>query len=160
MIWQKIYMDNLIRKLRLDYPSLSFISGLSACWSPHNNQVRYTNDKQYGAAGLLHELAHALLGHTQYLNDIDLLHKEVAAWEKARTLATRYDVTLDDNHIQDCLDTYRDWLHKRSTCPVCNANGVQQIHTGHYSCLNCMHRWIVSDSLLKRPYRRSSALQI
>lgn len=147
-------MDGFISKLQGDYPSLTFVQGETACWSPQDNQVFYTYDPQNGVASVLHELAHALLGHKQYSNDLDLLYKEVAAWTTARHLAERYKINIDDNHIQDCLDTYRDWLHKRSTCPVCHLNGLQT-HIGCYRCLNCEHSWNVSDSRLCRPYRRS-----
>lgn len=151
-------MDELVPRLQHDYPTLSFMRGETACWSPRDNHVFYTDDASHGAAGLLHELAHALLNHQHYTSDVDLLHKEVAAWEKARALAVCYDIKLNNDHIEDCLDTYRDWLHKRSTCPNCLANGVQA-HTSRYTCLNCSHAWRVSTSRLCRPYRLSEALQ-
>jgi hypothetical protein len=147
-------MDQLVRKLRADYPTLSFSVGDAACWSPGISHVYYTLDKQWGAAGLFHELAHALLGHSDYRSDMDLLAKEIEAWEKARVISGTYGISLDENHLQDCLDTYRDWLHKRSTCPTCNVNGLQT-SLERYSCVNCGHAWNVSSSRLCRPYRRS-----
>lgn len=156
MIWRRVYMDNLIPRLEQDYPQLSFTPDHSACWSPRHNQVSYIADGTHAAAGLLHELAHALLMHSHYTSDLDLLQKEVAAWEKARSLASLYHLKLDEDHIQDCLDTYRDWVHKRSTCPTCHINGIQT-STSRYNCLNCMQAWSVSNARLKRPYRLSES---
>jgi len=155
--WQKVCMDALIARLQKDYPALSFTAGPTACWSPHKNEVSYSENGTHSPATLLHELSHALLEHSSYTTDIELLHKEVAAWEKARELAVEYGVALDEDHIQDCLDTYRDWLHRRSICPACNASGIQT-PTGPYSCLNCMQTWKVSNARLKRPYRRLHVL--
>ncbi len=147
-------MDQLVRRLRHDFPSLTFVIGEAPCWSPGDSQVYYTLDKQAGVSGLLHELAHALLEHKTYTSDVDLLKKEVEAWDKACRLAQQYDLTLDVEHIEDCLDTYRDWLHKRSMCPTCHVNGLQTA-VRHYRCLNCGRDWQVSASRLCRPYRLS-----
>jgi hypothetical protein len=152
-------MDQLVNKLRQDYPSLSFAAGDLPCWSPGDSHVYYTPDTTHGIAGLLHELAHALKGHSEYTNDIDLLKKEVEAWDEANHLAKTYDITLDQDHIQDCLDTYRDWLHKRSTCPSCHVNGLQT-SIRRYSCLNCGQAWDVSESRFCRPYRRSKNVNV
>jgi len=153
-IWPRASMDELVSRLQQDYPELSFIAGDAACWSPRDSHVYYILDDHAGVAGLLHELAHALLGHTAYASDLDLLKKEVAAWEKAISLAELYGLQLDGNHIQDCLDSYRDWVHRRSKCPTCRVNGLQTT-IERYSCLNCGHHWRVSTSRLCRPYRRS-----
>lgn len=151
-------MEHIARKIESDYPQFTFVSGKVACWSPRDNEVQYTLGKTYSMAGLFHELGHALLGHQHYQTDLDLLAKEIAAWERATMLATSYSVIIDPDHIQDCLDTYRDWLHKRSTCPTCRANGLQ---TGPqiYNCLNCEHTWQVSSSRFCRPYRRSTGMK-
>jgi hypothetical protein len=151
-------MDQLVNKLRRDYPALAFAVGDSPCWSPSDNHVYYTPDTAHGAAGLLHELAHALKQHNTYTNDLDLLKKEVEAWDEACRLAINYSLTLDLDHIQDCLDTYRDWLHKRSLCPACHVNGLQT-SIRRYSCLNCGHTWQVSNSRSCRPYRLSKTLK-
>lgn len=151
-------MDHIVAKLRKDYPKLTFVIGDAPCWSPRDKQIFFTLDSEQGLAGLFHELAHALLGHHTYQNDIDLLKKEVEAWEEAGRVAKHYAVSLDWNHIQDCLDTYRDWLHKRSACPVCQMNGLQH-DSRHYSCLNCGQEWQVSTSRFCRPYRLSKALK-
>ena len=147
-------MEKLVSKLRQDYPDLVFSIGGSHCWSPEHGQISYASDEAHNIEGLLHELGHARLGHRTYVSDIDLLRKEVEAWEEATRLAEQYNVPLNQNHIQDCLDTYRDWLHKRSICPECHGTGLQQSER-QYSCLNCRHAWSVTPSRFRRPYRLS-----
>lgn len=149
-------MEKLVARLRLDYPQLAFAAGAVNCWSPHSNQISYSENNDAAKASIIHELAHALLGHLGYASDLELLRKEVAAWNKATQLASRYEVIISDDHVQACLDTYRDWVHRRSLCPVCNLSGLQQKPTTYY-CPNCLHRWHVTAQRLSRPYRRSPA---
>ncbi len=106
---------------------------------------------------LLHETGHALLGHHSYKADFELLKLELAAWERARQIGQEVDVDIDENHIQDCLDTYRDWLYKRSICPSCGTKCLQQDDFTHYSCFNCRAVWRVSASRFARSYRRQLA---
>lgn len=150
-------MEKLVRKLKQDHPDLVFSLGQSPCWSPGTGQILYpTQEATHGVEGLLHELGHARLGHKGYMSDLELLQKEVQAWQEALHLADRYEVTIDQNHMQDCLDTYRDWLYKRSMCPLCMNTGLQE-NESCYTCLNCGHSWQVSASRFCRPYRRSKS---
>ena len=149
-------MEKLINRLRADHPNLVFSPGRSHCWSPEQGQISYEQSgENYGIEGLLHEVGHARLKHQGYASDIELLKKEVEAWQEARQIAKLYGVAFDEGHMQDCLDTYRDWLYKRSICPTCLSTGVQK-EEQHYYCLNCTHRWHVSQARFKRPYRRSA----
>ena len=146
-------MGQLASLLAKKYPSITFVKGSRASWSAKTKVITYSSDNsQLETFALLHELGHALLGHADFNSDVDLLRKESAAWETARGLAAQYNVSLDDDHIQDCLDTYRDWLHKRSTCPVCKAHGVQK-DSHSYTCINCSNNWRVTSNRLCRPYR-------
>jgi hypothetical protein len=152
-------MEKLIKKLSLEYPRIYFKEAAVASWSPSLRQVSYTSTgEKTGAWSVLHELGHALLEHQSYESDISLLQKEAEAWEKASSIAERYKVTIDQEHIQNCLDTYRDWLHKRSTCPTCSSHGLQQNKT-LYRCLNCQGAWNVSSARFCRPYRLKKALE-
>lgn len=149
-------MEKLILKIKADHPGLVFATGTSHCWSPEHGKISYDQKMgNHSVDGLLHELGHARLGHEHYTNDIELLQKEVDAWEEALRLAQLYDVTIDENHLQDCLDTYRDWLHKRSRCPKCKNTGLQESEH-QYTCLNCEHSWRVTTSRFCRPYRIST----
>jgi hypothetical protein len=150
-------MEKVLARLRIDYPKIIFRASSAHCWSPTSNEVSYAKTGGPAAlAGLLHELGHARLGHRTYNNDIELLQKEVDAWEDALLLARIYNISIDDDHIQDCIDTYRDWLYKRSLCPSCKTSGLQRTET-RYGCINCKQTWLVTASRFCRPYRLSKA---
>ncbi len=86
---------------------------------------------------LLHELSHVLLGHNDFKFDVELVHKERVAWQYAKdTLAPRYGQIITDDEIEDAMDSYREWLHKRSLCPECDTSSLQT-KTGTYKCLAC-----------------------
>ncbi len=152
-------MEKLLKALRQDFPQITFTIGDAFCWSPVTSEVFYkTNYKQEDNAkfSILHEVAHALLGHKQYASDYQLLQIEMAAWEFASKLAESYSLIIDDNHIQNCLDTYRDWLYRRSICPNCSSKSIQSDDLAYYQCFNCHSRWSVATSKFCRPYRQYS----
>jgi hypothetical protein len=148
-------MQVIIDKLSKLYPELTFTAGKQFCWSPETNEIFYNKSAsgQKAIWSLLHETGHALLGHTSYEADFELIRLEVAAWEKARELAVSFDQPIDEDHIQDCLDTYRDWLYKRSICPNCSTKSIQQNDFIHYRCFNCHTAWRVTASRFCRSYR-------
>jgi hypothetical protein len=157
-ILRKVCMEKFVETLRRDYPQITFQEAAVASWSPEQRQVFYSPGEQHtGLWSVLHELGHALLDHRSYESDINLLQKETDAWQQAVTIAKRYQVVIDPEHIQNCLDTYRDWLHKRSTCPTCGSHGLQQSKS-LYCCLNCRGTWKVSSARFCRPYRLRKAL--
>lgn len=127
----------LILSLQKDYPTFRFIPSDKARWSPIEQKIYYTNDN----IQTLHELGHAVLGHSEYRQDIELLQIERAAWNKAKELALTYGINIDDDTIERALDTYRDWLHQRSKCPNCGQTGLQNIDTLDYRCPNCQYTW-------------------
>lgn len=151
-------MLDLVAKLSASHPHLKFMAGESFYWSPETNEVFYDQnraDDTTGSWSLLHETSHALLRHSSYDADIELLHLEVAAWAHAAAIASQYGVAIDDDYIQDCLDTYRDWLYRRSLCPGCGTQCLQMDTSSHYRCYNCHTRWHVSPSRFCRAYRRA-----
>ena len=147
---------SLAKKVVIDYPDIQFIEAGKFAWQASKHQVSYQSSGEYHELALLHELGHALLSHAAFTHDIELVHLELAAWEKARELATNYDITFDEDYIQDCLDTYRDWLHVRATCPTCFGRSLQA-SISQYRCFNCQTEWSVSRSRLCRPYRLKTA---
>lgn len=152
-------LEHLLAQIAADYPNLSFIESAHFGWHAGNKHVSYkksAKNTMHSMFALLHELGHAILGHNNYTHDIELLQLEVAAWEKARQLAERYRVALDEDYVQDCLDTYRDWLHLRATCPSCFGRSLQT-SASRYRCFNCQSEWQVSRSRLCRPYRLQKA---
>ncbi len=149
-------MDSLLSKLQKAFPDLLFSPGDEFCWSPKIGTIIYKNDGKHSpvsAWSLLHEVGHALLGHHNYKSDLQLLEMESQAWEKAQEISAKFDEQIDPNHIEDCMDTYRDWLHQRSACPNCTARSLQQ-DSRNYRCFNCGQTWSVSSSRFCRPYRR------
>lgn len=148
-------MQKLLESLRASLPELQFTPGKKFYWSPETNEVFYNADgtQERDHWALLHETGHALLGHKSYKTDIELLKMEIAAWEKAHELGSKFNISIDENHVQDCLDTYRDWLHARALCPTCATRCLQN-NSGHeYRCHNCHTSWKVTPSRFCRPYR-------
>lgn len=181
---RKIIVDFITTK----YPDVRYKSGTQYYWSPEDKTVFYKarDTSQEGIWSLLHETGHALLHHTNYYSDFELVKMEVAAWEKAKELSEiisrntenekrKTGVLQKDNaaspvpipyslftipppsedHIQDCLDSYRDWLHKRSLCPDCRLSSIQ-INERTYACIFCHKQWHVTAERFCRPYRRNA----
>lgn len=153
-------MQILLNKLQAAFPTLKFAAGKQFYWSPETGEIVYRRDADGDRAkwSLLHETGHALLGHTSYQADFELLRLEAAAWEHARQIAGGFEISIDESHIQNCLDTYRDWLYKRSLCPNCGTQCLQQGDFVHYRCHNCHTKWRVSTSRFCRAYRATKAV--
>jgi hypothetical protein len=149
--------EKLVKKLAYDYPEFKFKTGHQEHWSPKTRTITYNPEEpaEKFACALLHELAHALLGHNSYNSDFELLKLESEAWGLAAKLGGNYAVTISEDYIQNCLDTYRDWLHRRSTCPKCGVHVLQK-DTNSYQCYNCQASWHVSSGRFVRPYRRQT----
>lgn len=135
---------SLIKKLRVDYPQFVYKKASGFLWS-HSEHTIYYTCKNDDCTLLLHELSHALLNHTDYERDIELIAIERDAWDKSKEVAANYGVIIDDDYVQSNLDTYRNWLHNRSTCPSCKATGLQT-KKYIYKCLACSNQWRVNDA--------------
>ena len=132
-----------------DYPNLTFTASDTFRWIPSTNTIEYvstvTEQEPYL---LLHEIGHASLQHGTYASDIELLDMEREAWHYAlSTLVPRYglDRTVAQSIADDALDSYREWLHRRSTCPTCSAVGIESTKH-HYVCLVCEQTWRVNEA--------------
>ncbi|MCL2371609.1 hypothetical protein FWC63_02610 [Candidatus Saccharibacteria bacterium] len=141
----------MIERLKADFPEFKFREGKEFRWRPRTRTVTLGRisagdnpgsgveggvDAKYALLAL-HEVAHALLGHEDDTYDLKRLKCEVEAWEKVRAeLAPRYDIEFDEELMQDMLDTYREWLHKKSACPICKQCRLQT-KSGGYVCVNC-----------------------
>ncbi|HSW80470.1 MAG TPA: hypothetical protein VLG47_06845 [Candidatus Saccharimonadales bacterium] len=150
-------MEKLLSTLKREYPHLTFIKGVDFCWSPVTNEIMYCTTLakiDHAKFTILHELSHALLGHCEYKVDFELLQLEIAAWEHAKTIAAKYGIEINDDYIQSCLDSYRDWIYKRSICPRCGSKSMQSEDPSHYRCFNCHNRWYVANSKFCRTYRQ------
>ena len=138
---------SLLPKLQKDYSQLLFTASDRFAWSPGEHTVFYDKVDTSNTSLLLHELAHGLLGHHDYSKDVELVAMEGQAWDKALELAPQYSVKITDDIVQDSLDTYREWLHARSTCPECEATGYQS-GQNLYTCVACAHEWRVNEARL------------
>lgn len=150
-------VHSLLPTLKKAYPHITFVKGDLFVWSPKTKTVTYSeknSNNNHAIWALIHEVAHADLHHTTYINDIHLIKHEVEAWQHAKTISTTLGLVIEEDHIQDCLDTYRDWIHKRATCPTCNVIGTQHADL-LYSCFNCRTKWKVPASPLCRTNRRT-----
>lgn len=130
-----LFKMELLEKLKVDYPDLRFVDGKKFAFRPPRTIVLGPPEPSSGLL-LLHEVSHAICGHKDFKMDIERLKMEVEAWEKAKELASSYGVDVDEDLIQEELDTYRDWLHQKSRCPDC---GLTRFETsdGVYHCPRC-----------------------
>jgi hypothetical protein len=137
---------SLVSKLGRDFPNIRFEKSDRFRWSP-TTQTVYVGPMRAkrDSATLLHELGHAMCGHSEFSHDIDLLKMEREAWTKAQAVAQNYDIAIGIDTIEDALDSYRDWLDARSRCPSCGQTGVQEAE-GIYNCLICHVGWRVNDA--------------
>jgi hypothetical protein len=145
----------LLKKFSSDYPALHFKAGTDFAWSPKSHTITYIKDttrEPINTYALIHEVAHADLEHNTFSDDFSLLRLEVAAWERAKQISQSVSVEIDEEHVQDCLDTYRDWLHARAQCPTCGVVSLQA-KDGSYTCFNCKTGWKVPKSQLCRVRR-------
>jgi predicted RNA-binding Zn-ribbon protein involved in translation (DUF1610 family) len=133
----------LLQRLKSDYPQFQFVAGARYAWSPDEQAIFY--DQTDNNTLLLHELSHGLLKHSDYSRDIELLKMERDAWEQTKQLAAQYNQVVDEVVVETALDTYRDWLHARSTCPNCSATGLQ-VKKQTYNCPACGHNWRVNEA--------------
>jgi S-adenosylmethionine/arginine decarboxylase-like enzyme len=145
----------LLKVFKSTYPNVGFKAGSEFTWSPKSATITYVIDESKDPIhtyALLHEIAHADLHHNTFNDDFDLLQLEVAAWERARAIGISVNIAIDEEHMQDCLDTYRDWLHARAQCPACGVVSLQA-KDGSYTCFNCKTGWKVPKSQLCRVRR-------
>lgn len=141
-------MTSLYKRLLADFSEFNFVQSDTFLWSAQTNTVHIDPNTPDAEAFSLHELSHALLGHNGYSYDIDLIKLERDAWQYAvSNLGVRYGVIINEHLIQDNLDTYREWLHARSTCPSCNAAGIQAKNYS-YRCLGCGTTWRANEARL------------
>lgn len=129
-------MDEMfLGRVQADFPEFRFISGKEFAFRPPKTIVLGPAEPFYELL-TLHEVSHAILKHKTFRMDVERLRMESEAWEKARELALRYDIEINEDLIQDELDTYRDWLHVKSKCKKCGLT-CYQTPDGVYHCPRC-----------------------
>lgn len=133
-------MQELLERLKVDYPNLRFRAGKRFSFRPPRTIIfvlglQADEQNSYGLQ-LLHEVGHAVLEHKNFATDPERLAMERAAWEQARVLCGRYGVEYNEEFVEGELDTYRDWLHQKSRCPRCGLTRYQT-RDGEYHCPGC-----------------------
>jgi hypothetical protein len=137
----------LIKRLERDYPDFTYNVADEFWWAANTQTVHYNPTMPHCREYTLHELSHAILGHSGYEFDIDLIKMERDAWRKAQEIAPDYGIAIDEEITQDNLETYRTWLHARSVCPSCETTGMQTKNQ-HYYCLSCGQSWRANEARL------------
>jgi len=125
----------LLNSLASDYPQLIFRHGKKFAFHPPDTIVLGPPHDNF-ALLTLHELAHATLKHKDFNLDVERLKIETSAWQQTKKLCHKYHIAWDEEFAEDNLDTYRDWLHKKSLCPTCNLSRYQD-PSGTYHCPFC-----------------------
>lgn len=137
---------SLLELVQKSFPAFTFTAGERFEWQPGTSTIIYDLDDPLFEPRLLHEIGHATLKHSSYKRDIDLIAMERDAWQAARMeLGSHFNVEVSGDIIHHDMDTYRDWLHERSTCPHCASNGIQ-IKKHEYKCVTCRKTWRVNEA--------------
>lgn len=138
------------------FSDIEFVPSGFFAYSASEDLINYDPEcieDDLGKLDLLHEISHYLLGHIDYDYDIELLLMEVAAWDKTKELTKKFDVIIDQDYVDECIDTYDKWLNARSTCPECD-NFSLQLSEGIYKCFICKTVWKVNKRKDKRTIRQ------
>jgi len=126
-----VFFERLIR----DFFDFKFVLGAKFSFRPPKTIV-IGPPELFSRLLVLHELGHAVCGHRDFRMDITRLKMENQAWEEAKKLAVRYEIEVNEDVVQDELDTYRDWLHQKSRCPICGLTRFQTPDS-QYHCPRC-----------------------
>lgn len=136
------------------YPQHNFINSDEFLFDAADDIIYYSEpelSKQRGKVALLHEVAHAELGHFDYSTDIELVIMECRAWQRTRQLASQHDIRCDEHFIRDCLSGYSEWLEERASCPNCQSFSLQTHDV--YQCFRCQLRWRVRLNALDQTHK-------
>jgi len=134
-------LNNFVMSLKRDFSQYKFFNGKRFRFRPPRtifleSVENYLEAPEKYMLSALHEVGHAILEHKFYATDPERLKMERAAWEKAKELCLRYGVAYDTEYVERELDTYRDWLHRKSKCPECGLTRYQT-RDGRYHCPSC-----------------------
>ncbi|OGL31030.1 hypothetical protein A3F37_04485 [Candidatus Saccharibacteria bacterium RIFCSPHIGHO2_12_FULL_41_12] len=151
---KNLKFDQLLEKLIAIYPNIKFSSANSFSWNYNKKCVSYNKNSEFAVADLLHEIGHAQCDHEGYTSDLSLLSKEIEAWSIAEDIGKRLNISIPKNYIDKCINSYRNWVYKRSLCPKCLQNGIEKFER-EYVCTNCYERWQVSSAQESRVYKKS-----
>lgn len=115
---------DFLESLKSTYPDFTFRPGRKFLFRPPKS-IRYLESDENFRLLLLHELAHALLGHFTFSRSLERLEIERDAWEKTRKLCEIHHVPFDESLAEAELDTYRDWVHQKTLCKTCGSTCLE-----------------------------------
>ena len=144
--------STLLERVQDEYSDLNFERGDNFLYDAADEIIYYNDDlleQNEGEIALLHEIAHAQLGHFHYHTDLELFALETQAWHATKTLCTKHSVTISEDYLHNCLETYAVWLNQRATCPLCNNFSTQENELT-YRCFICHARWQVKTDVQAR----------
>ncbi len=133
--------NKVLDKLIAFYPDVKFISGKIFSYNPEKRSINYpakVNNVKKSIYALLHEVGHYACNHVSYDHDLDLLEKELEAWRKARQIASELDINISDKYVDNCLNSYRDWLHQRSQCQLCSNPAAIKSYSDNKFLKHCL----------------------
>lgn len=113
-----------LETIQTSYPEYNFHPGQKFLFRPPKT-INYLESDDNFRLLLLHELAHALLGHFSYQKSLERLQIERDTWEKTRELCKFYSIPFDETLAEAELDTYRDWVHQKTLCKTCGLSCLE-----------------------------------
>ena len=133
---KRINNQLFLEKIISLYPNFTFRSGQKFKFRQQKTIYYSLSETDNFPILLLHELAHANLGHYSFETNLERLKIESAAWEETKNLCQKFNLSFSDDFAKTELDTYRDWLHQKSLCRNC---GLIRFETsdGNYHCPRC-----------------------
>lgn len=136
--------DELVAQLKKDYPDFIFKSGSRFAFRPPKTIIIGPYEGKNTPLLLFHELGHALSKKYSYNLSVERLKIESLAWQAGKTayLACQKSGNYpnlppwNETFVEDNLDTYRNWLHQKSTCKSCGLT-MYQSKDKTWSCPYC-----------------------
>ncbi|MBR5389409.1 hypothetical protein IK146_02525 [Candidatus Saccharibacteria bacterium] len=113
-----------LNMLQESYPDYVFKPGRKFLFRPPKSIYYLESDENFRLL-ILHELAHALLGHYTFDRSLERLQIERDAWAKTRELCQLHSIPYDDNLAETELNTYRDWVHQKTLCKRCGLSCLE-----------------------------------
>lgn len=126
---------NLLKSLEKTYPELRFKPGKRFSFRAPKT-ITYVEGEENFNLLLLHELGHALIKKFDFKTDVERLKIESDAWAEAKSQASLFKIPFDEEFAESELDSYRNWLHKKSLCKTCGLTRYQT-PDGVYHCPHC-----------------------
>ena len=89
-----------LQRLKGDFPEFRFIEGTKFTFRPPKTIVLGPSEP-FSELLALHEVSHAILKHKTFRMDVERLRMESEAWEKARGLALKYDIEVNEKNRKE-----------------------------------------------------------